>query len=109
MEKSDSKRVALNIEQSKLEEEVRTVTCSLTKLMEDILGIRRDMTQMSTNLHVEIEELKNLLLNMSSNKRGHTKRKHKDTKATSTSCADQGGEQAMEGYDEIAPVLLFST
>jgi hypothetical protein len=75
MEEIDRERVAFKIEQSKLEEEVSTVTCSLTKLTEDILGIRREMTHMSTSLRSEIAEIKNLILNMSANKRGQKQQK----------------------------------
>jgi predicted nucleic acid-binding Zn-ribbon protein len=70
MEEIDREQAAFKIEQSKLEEEVSTVTCSLVKLTEDILDIRRNMTQMSTSLRSEIAEIKNLILNMSANKRG---------------------------------------
>jgi hypothetical protein len=63
-------RSAFKIEQSTPEEEVSTVTCSLTKLTEDILGMRRDMTQMSTILRSEMSEINNLILNKSANKRG---------------------------------------
>jgi hypothetical protein len=75
MEEMDREWAAFKIYQSKLEEEVSTVTISLTKLTEDI---------------------------MSANKRGRKQRKHKDTEATSASSADQGGGTLMEGYDKIA-------
>jgi predicted nucleic acid-binding Zn-ribbon protein len=68
MEEIDRELAAFKIEQSKLEEEASTVACSPTKLTEDILGIRRDMTQMSTSLRSEIAEIENLILNMSANK-----------------------------------------
>jgi uncharacterized membrane-anchored protein YhcB (DUF1043 family) len=102
LEEIDRERAAFNIEQSELEEAVNTIRCSLTKLMEDIISIQQDMTQMSTNLCVEIAKLKNLLLNMSANKQGRKQMKHKDTEATSIYSADQGWEQVMEGYAEIA-------
>jgi hypothetical protein len=54
IEEIDLERAALKIKQSNLEEEVSTVACSLTKLTEDILPIRRDMTQMSTSLRNEL-------------------------------------------------------
>jgi hypothetical protein len=60
------------------------------------------MMQLSTNLHVELAELKNLLLNMSGNKRGCNERGGKDSKAASSSSGDQGAEHAVEVYDEIA-------
>jgi hypothetical protein len=44
MEEIDCERAAFKIEQPKLEEEVSAVICSLTKLTEDIHGIRQDMT-----------------------------------------------------------------
>jgi hypothetical protein len=63
------------------------------------------MTQIRTNIRVEIAELKNLLLNMSAYKRGCKQRKHKDTESASTISGEQGGEQAMEVYDEISSVM----
>jgi hypothetical protein len=51
---------------------------------------------------VELAELKNLLMNMSGNKRGHTQMRNKDSEAASSSSGDQGGEQAMDFYYEIA-------
>jgi hypothetical protein len=59
--------------------------------MEYIIGIQRDMRQMSTNIHMETADLKNLLPNMSANKRVRKQRKHKDTEAASTSSSEQGG------------------
>jgi hypothetical protein len=93
MEEIDRERAAFKIEQSKLEEEVSTVKFSLTKLTEDILGIHRDMTHMSTRLRPEIAEIKNLIWNMSANKRGLKQRKNKDSEVASTSSAEQGGER----------------
>jgi hypothetical protein len=101
MEEIDRERAAFKIEQSKHEEEVSTVTCSLTKLTEDILG-RRNMTQMSTSLRYEISEIRNQILNMSANNRGQKQRKNKDSEVASTSSAEQGGERPMEVYDELA-------
>jgi chromosome segregation ATPase len=75
MEEIDHKRAAFKIEQSKLEKEVSTVTCSLTRLTEDILGMRRDMTQMSTSIRSEMAQIKNMILNMSTNKRGRKQQK----------------------------------
>jgi chromosome segregation ATPase len=102
MEEIDRERAAYKTEQSKLEEEVSTVMCSLTKLTEDILGIRRDTTQTSTSLSSEIAEIKNLTLNMSANKRGQIQRKHNYSEVASKSSAEQGGEKSIEVYGEIA-------
>jgi chromosome segregation ATPase len=101
MEEIDHEQAAFKIEQSKLEEEVSTVTCSLTKLTEDILGILSDMTKMSTSLRSEIAEIKNLILNISANKRGRKQQKNKDSELASTSSAEQGRERPMEAYDEL--------
>jgi molecular chaperone GrpE (heat shock protein) len=60
------------------------------------------MTQMSTSLRYEISEIKNLILNMSANKRDRKKRKNKDSEVASTSSSEQGGERPMEVYDELA-------
>jgi uncharacterized membrane-anchored protein YhcB (DUF1043 family) len=102
MEEIDRERAAFKIEQSKLEGKVSTVTCSLTKLMEDILGIRCNMMQMSTSLRSEISEIKNLILNMSAKKKVRKQRKHKDSEVASTSSSEHGGEKMMEVYDELA-------
>jgi hypothetical protein len=108
MEEIDRERAAFKILESKLEEEVSTVTCSLTKLTEDILGIRCDMTQMSTSLRSEMAEIKNLILNMSASKSGRKQRKLKDAEVASTSSSGQGGEKSMEVYDEIAHNIVTS-
>jgi hypothetical protein len=78
------------------------VTCSLTKLTQDILGIRRDMTQSSTSIRSEMAEIKNLMLNMYANKVGLKQLKNKDSEVASTSSAEQGGEKYIELYDKIA-------
>jgi hypothetical protein len=54
--------------------------------------MQQDMTKMSTSLRSEMAEIKNLILNMSANKRGRKQRKHKDSEVASTSSAEQGGE-----------------
>jgi hypothetical protein len=91
MEEIDHERAAFKTEQSKLEGEVSTVTCSLIKLTEDIPGIRCDMKQLSTNLHVELSEIKTLLLNMSGKKIGRKQKRIKDSEAASSSLGDQEG------------------
>jgi hypothetical protein len=59
------------------------------------------MTQMSTSLRSEISEIKKMILDMSSNKRGRKQWKHKDSEIASTSSAEHGGETLMEVYDEL--------
>jgi hypothetical protein len=86
---------AFKIEQEKLEEEVSTVTCSLTTLTEDILGIRCDMPQLSTNICVELEALKKPAPEyFRQQNRTHTKEKQRYRR--SISLVDQGGEHWME-------------
>jgi hypothetical protein len=103
MEEKYHEHVAFKIEQSKLDEEVSRVNCSLTKMTEDILRIRWDMLQLSTNLWVELAELKSLLLDMTDNKRCHKQRRNKDTDVASSSLSgDHGGEQATEVFNESA-------
>jgi hypothetical protein len=101
MEEINRERTALKREQLKLKERISTVTCSMTKLREDILGIRRGMKQMSTSLRSEIAEFKNLILNMSANKKGRSKKKQKKLEVASTFSVEQGREKYMEVYDEI--------
>jgi hypothetical protein len=66
------------------------------------------MTQLSTNLRVELAELKTLLMNIAGKKRGCTQRRNKDSEAASSCSGNQVGDQAMEVYDEIAHNMEIS-
>jgi hypothetical protein len=68
---------AFKVDQASLNEEVSTMTSSLEKMADDIIAVRQDMTNVSARFRSDIADLKQLILNMSANKRGH-----KQSKAT---------------------------
>jgi hypothetical protein len=63
----DLEREAFKVDQSSLKEEVSTMTSSLEKMADDIIEVRQDMTNMSARFRFNIEDLKQLILNMSAN------------------------------------------
>jgi hypothetical protein len=81
-------------EHAKLEDEVSSVTNSLSKLSDEILAIRQDMTKLSSTLREELAEFKNILLSMSEIKsapspRRKAYRRNKNSDLTATSSNDE--------------------
>jgi predicted nucleic acid-binding Zn-ribbon protein len=68
MDKIDQLRELFKAEHAKLEDEVSSVTNSLSKLGDEIITVRQDITKLSSTLHEELAELKNILLSMSETK-----------------------------------------
>jgi septal ring factor EnvC (AmiA/AmiB activator) len=58
MEKIDQDRELFKAEHAKLEDEVSSVTNSLSKLSDEILTIRQDITKLSSTLREELAEFK---------------------------------------------------
>jgi peptidoglycan hydrolase CwlO-like protein len=99
-------REAFKVDQARLKEEVSTMTRSLKKMAEDIKAVRQDMTNMSARFRSDIADLKQLILNMSANKR---ERKHsKSSEGSSTSLAEKRAKKSMETYDDIAHDMATS-
>jgi fructoselysine-6-P-deglycase FrlB-like protein len=73
----DLEREAFKVYQASLKEEVSTMTNSLKNMADNIIAVRQDMTNMSARFRSDLEDLKQLILNMYANKRGH-----KQSKAT---------------------------
>jgi hypothetical protein len=69
----DLEREAFKVDQSSLKEGVGMMTRSLKKVADDIIAVRQDMTNMSARFRPDVADLKQLILNMSANKRGRRK------------------------------------
>jgi uncharacterized protein (UPF0335 family) len=77
-------------EHAKLEDEVSSVTNSLSKLGYEIIAIRQDMIKLSITLREELAEFKNILLSMSEIKNApsprrkyHRRNQNSDSASTS--------------------------
>jgi hypothetical protein len=68
MDQIGQERELFKAEHSKLEDEVSSVTNSLSKLGDKIISIRQDMTTLSSTVREELAEFKNILLSMSEKK-----------------------------------------
>jgi hypothetical protein len=88
----DKERELYKIEQTKMEDEISTVTNSLSKLGDQMIHMRQDMTALSGNMRAELSEMKNILLGMNKNTsppRRKTHRRTKDSESASTSSNDE--------------------
>jgi septal ring factor EnvC (AmiA/AmiB activator) len=65
----DKERELYKIEQTKMEDEISTVKKSLSKLGDQMIQMRQDMTAFSGNMRVELAETKNILLGMNNEKK----------------------------------------
>jgi hypothetical protein len=83
----DLEREAFKVDQEILKEEVITMTSSLEKTADDIIAVRQDMTNMSDRFRSDISDLKQLILNMSANKRG--RKQSKATAGSSSSSSEK--------------------
>jgi hypothetical protein len=66
----DNEGELYKIEQTKMEDEISTVTNSLSKLGDQMINLRQEMMAFSGNTRAEFIEMKNILLGMN-NKRQH--------------------------------------
>jgi hypothetical protein len=69
-------RELYKIEQTKMEDEISTVTNSLYKLGDKMIEMREDVTALSGSLRTELAEMKQILLGTSSKKTPSPSRKH---------------------------------
>jgi hypothetical protein len=60
----DKEREIYKIEQTKMEDEISTVTNSLSKLGDQMIQMRQYMTAIIGNMRAELAEMKNILLGM---------------------------------------------
>jgi hypothetical protein len=87
----DKERELYKIEQTKMEDEISTATNSSSKLGDQMIQIRQDMTVLSGNMRAELSEMKNILLGMNtetSSPRRKTHRRTKESDAASSSSND---------------------
>jgi peptidoglycan hydrolase CwlO-like protein len=92
-------REAFKVDQASLKEEVSTTTSSLEKMADNIITVRQDMKNMSARFRSDIADLKQLILNMSANKRGC--KQSKSSEGSSMSSAEKRADKSMETYDDI--------
>jgi LPS O-antigen subunit length determinant protein (WzzB/FepE family) len=92
----DLKRYAFKVDQATLKEEFSTMTSSLEKMADYIIAVRQDMKNMSTRFRSDIADLKQLILNMSANKRG--RKQIKSSAGSLTSSAEKRVDKSMETY-----------
>jgi hypothetical protein len=89
----DKERELYKIEQTKMEDEISTVKNSLSKLGDQMIEMRQDMTALSGSLRTELAEMKQILLGMSSKNTPSPRRKihrrAKESEAASSSSNDE--------------------
>jgi hypothetical protein len=106
MAATDLKREALKVDQAILKEEVSTMTTSLENMADEIIAVRQDMTNMSARFFSDIADLKQIILNMSANKRG--RKQSKSSAGSSTFLAKKRADKSMETYEDIAHDMATS-
>jgi hypothetical protein len=82
-----------------MEDEISTVTNYLSKLGDQMIQMRQDMTALSGNMRAEIAEMKNILLGMNKktvSPRRKTHRRTKESEAASSSSNDGKRQQRQE-------------
>jgi LPS O-antigen subunit length determinant protein (WzzB/FepE family) len=82
------------------------MTSSLEKMANDIIAVRQDMTNMSARFRSDIADLKQLILSMSTNKRGH--KESKSLAGSSTSSAEKRVDKSIDTYEDIAHNMATS-
>jgi chromosome segregation ATPase len=88
----DKERELYKIEQTKMEDEISTVTNSLSKVVYQMIQMRQDMTELSGNMRAELSEMKNIILGTNkktSSPRRKTRRHTKEINAASSSSNDE--------------------
>jgi hypothetical protein len=102
----DLEREAFKFDQESLKEEVSKMTSSLEKMADDIIAVRQDMTHMSARFRSDIADLKQLILNMSANKRG--RKQSKAATGSSSSSSEKRAEKSIDTYEDIAHDMATS-
>jgi uncharacterized membrane-anchored protein YhcB (DUF1043 family) len=106
MDEIDLEREAFKVDQASLKEEVSTMASSLENMADDIIAVRQDMTHMSARFCSDIEDLKQLILNMSANKRSH--KQSKSSVGSSSSSAEKIVDKSIETYEDTAHDMATS-
>jgi LPS O-antigen subunit length determinant protein (WzzB/FepE family) len=95
----DLEQEAFKVDQPSLKEEVSMMTSSLEKMADVIIAVRQDMTKMSARFRSNIADLKQLILNISANKRDH--KQSKASAGSSSSSAEKIVDKSMDTYEDI--------
>jgi hypothetical protein len=82
------------------------MTSSLENMSDDIIAVRQDMTNMSARFRSDIADLKQLIINMSVNKRG--RKWSKPSEGSSTSLAEKRADKSMGKYEDNAHHMATS-
>jgi hypothetical protein len=82
------------------------MTSSLEKMADDIIAVRQDMTNMSARFCSNIADLKQLILNMSANKRG--RKQSKASEGSSSSSAEKRVDKSIDTYEDTAHDMAMS-
>jgi hypothetical protein len=106
MDAIDLKREAFKVDQASLKEELSTMTSSLEKMGDDIIAVRQDMTNTSAIFRSAIADIKQLIINMSANKRG--RKQIKATAGSSSSSSEKRADKSMDTYEDIAHDMATS-
>jgi hypothetical protein len=76
----DKERELYKIEQTEMEDEISTVTNSLSKLGYQMIEMRQDMTALSGSLRTDLAEMKQILLGMSKKTPSPRRKTHRRAK-----------------------------
>jgi hypothetical protein len=82
------------------------MTSSLENMADDIIAVQQDMTNMSARFRSDIAYLKQLIINMSANKRSH--KESKASAGSSSSSAEKRADKSIDTYEYIAPDMATS-
>jgi hypothetical protein len=102
----DLEREVFKVDQASLKEKFSTMTSSLENMVDDIIAVRQDMTKMSATFRSNIADLKQLIINMSANKRG--RKQSKQLEGSSMSSAEKRSNRSMDTYKDIAHDMITS-
>jgi hypothetical protein len=100
IDKIDQERELFKAEHAKLEDEVSSMTNSLSKLGDEIIAIRKDMTKLSSTLREELAEFKNILWSMSETKNSPSPRRkaHWRSQNSDSASASSNDKKMLNSY-----------
>jgi hypothetical protein len=82
------------------------MTSFLEKMADNIIAVRQYMTNMSARFLSDVVYLKQLILNMSANKR--VRKQSKSSAGSSSSSAEKRVDKSMDTYEDIAHDMATS-
>jgi hypothetical protein len=88
----DKERELYKIEKTKMEDEISTVTNSLSKPGDQMIEMRQDMTAISGSLRTELAEMKQILLGLSKNTPSPRRKTHRWAKESEAASSSSNNE-----------------